>query len=98
MEAVAGCIPKDEYIEITSVSQKSFYHWHEHYLSHKILLIQDWYAIDPEIEYIIREIQTKHKVSRPIATRDKNNSMVTIVKEVFGPVSIVFSNYGKQDI
>jgi DNA primase len=89
MEAVADCMPKTEYVEITSVSQKSFYHWNEHFLSHKILLIQDWFAIDPEIEYIIREIQTKHKVSRPIAVRDKNNSMVTIVKEVFGPVSVI---------
>lgn len=89
MEAVAECMPQTEYIEITSISQKSFYHWDEHYLTNKILLIQDWYALDPEIEYIIREIQSKRKVSRVLTTRDKNNSLVSTVKEVYGPVSVI---------
>ena len=89
METVAQCVPTEEYMEITSISQKSLYHWDEHSLSNKVLLIQDWFSLDPEIEYIIRELQSKRKVSRILTVRDKNNTMVSILKEVYGPVSVI---------
>ncbi|MBI1289510.1 MAG: hypothetical protein GC178_18230 [Flavobacteriales bacterium] len=89
METVARCIPTEEYMEITSISQKSLYHWDEHSLSNKVLLIQDRFSLDPEIEYIIRELQSKRKVSRVLTVRDKNNAMVSILKEVYGPVSVI---------
>lgn len=89
MESVARCMPETSYMEVTSLSKKSFYHFESNHLSHKVLLIQDWFALDSELEYVIRELESKGKISRVITMRDKNHGLLSVLKEVHGPVSII---------
>lgn len=89
IETVAGCMPQGSYIEITSLSSKSFYHWHTDFLRNKLIILEDWQTLDGETEYMLREIQSKGKISRVVTMRDKNNVLQTVLKEVHGPVSVI---------
>lgn len=96
LEVVSQCMPEEDCMELTSTSDKAFYHFSELGLQHKLLLIQDLYGISDEILYQIRELQSKRKLTRVVTLKDKNGNFQSTLKTVMGPVCVVASTTAKD--
>jgi predicted DNA-binding protein len=86
-EKVAELIPKEDKIELTSVSGNAFYYYVDDDLGHRLILIEDYDGVFAAL-YPIRELQSKQKISRTITVRDRNGITRTLHLTVKGPVSI----------
>lgn len=86
-EKVAELIPKEDKIELTSVSGNAFYYYVDDDLGHKLILIEDYDGVLGAL-YPIRELQSKQKISKTITVRDRNGHTRTLHLTVKGPVSI----------
>lgn len=86
-EKVGELIPKEDKIELTSVSANAFYYFTGDDLGHKLILIEDYDGVFAAL-YSIRELQSKQKISKTITVRDRNGNQRTLHLTVKGPVSI----------
>ncbi len=86
-EKIGELIPKEDKIELTSVSGNAFYYYVDDDLGHKVILIEDYDGVFTAL-YPIRELQSKQKISKTITMRDKNGITRTLHLTVKGPVSI----------
>ena len=86
-EKVGELIPKEDKIELTSVSGNAFYYYVDDDLGHKVILIEDYDGVFAAL-YPIRELQSKQKISKTITMRDRNGNTRTLHLTVKGPVSI----------
>jgi len=86
-EKVGELIPKEDKIELTSVSGNAFYYYVDDDLGHKLILIEDYDGVFAAL-YPIRELQSKQKISKTITVRDRNSNTRTLHLTVKGPVSI----------
>lgn len=86
-ERVGELIPKEDKIELTSVSGNAFYYYVDDDLGHKLILIEDYDGVFAAL-YPIRELQSKQKISKTITVRDRNGNVRTLHLTVKGPVSI----------
>ena len=86
-EKVGELIPEEDKIEITALTENAFYYFDKAALGHKLILIEDldgiWKALYP-----LRELQSKQRISKTIAIKDKNGNTKTIHLKVYGPVCI----------
>jgi len=86
-EKVGELIPKEDKIELTSVSGNAFYYYVDDDLGHKLILIEDYDGVFAAL-YPIRELQSRQKISKTITMRDRNGNTRTLHLTVKGPVSI----------
>jgi len=86
-EKVGELMPKEDKIELTSVSGNAFYYYVDDDLGHKLILIEDYDGVFAAL-YPIRELQSKQKISKTITVRDRNGITRTLHLTVKGPVSI----------
>lgn len=96
LEKIAECMPEEDVLEMTSTSDKAFFHWKDQGLKHKLIVIQDLFDISDEVLYQIRELQSKKKLTRTITVKDKNGDFQTLLKTVEGPVCIVASSTARE--
>ncbi|MFH0925065.1 MAG: CHC2 zinc finger domain-containing protein [bacterium] len=87
--------PDSAYYEITSASQKSFYHLKKDSLSHKALILveaaplQTTDSQDIEIAYIIRTLLSEGSLRYQVTEKDENGKFVVAEKKVEGPTSFL---------
>jgi hypothetical protein len=86
-EKVGELIPKEDKIELTSVSGNAFYYYVDDDLGNKLILIEDYDGVFAAL-YPIRELQSKQKISKTITMRDRSGNTRTLHLTVKGPVSI----------
>ena len=88
-QTIAETINKDAYIELTSMSAKSLYHFTPNQLNNKLLLIQDLHDMKDSL-YSLRELMSKGKLTKILPQRNgKYGAYETVYKEITGPVSVV---------
>lgn len=86
-ESVAALIPDEDKIEITVLSENAFYYFGQRELKHKLLLIEDLDGAQ-NVLYPLRELQSKKRISKTIAHKDKSGNTQTTNLVVEGPVSV----------
>jgi hypothetical protein len=86
-EKVGELIPEEDKIEITALTENAFYYFDKAALGHKLILIEDLDGIW-KVLYPLRELQSKQRISKTIAIKDKNGNTKTIHLKVYGPVCI----------
>lgn len=96
LEIISQCMPEEDCLELTSTSEKAFYHFSELGLQHKLLLLQDLFGVSDEILFQIRELQSKRKLTRVITLKDKNGNFQSTLKTVHGPVCVVASTTARS--
>jgi hypothetical protein len=84
---VAELIPQEDKIEITVLSENAFYYFNRKELQHKLILIEDLDGAGNAL-YAIRELQSKHKITKTVVHKDTRGNTKTIHLTVEGPVSI----------
>ena len=92
-EKVAACMPQEDVIESTQITESSFYRFGRHELSGKIFLIEDLdganlTAAGSGVMYPIREMQTKKRISKTVTLKDSQGQMKTMTLIVEGPISV----------
>lgn len=87
LEGVSACIPEEDKIEMTSLSDNALYYFGEDELKHKLMLIEDLDGAG-NVLYPLRELQSKRKLSKTVAIKDERGKTKTMNFEVNGPVCI----------
>lgn len=91
LDAIAASTPEEDVLELTSASEQAFAHMQEHGLAHRVLVLQDMFALSPNVLFQLRELQSKQRLTRTYTTKDKNGQFRTTLTTVQGPVSIMVS-------
>ena len=86
-EKVGELIPDEDKKEITSLSDNAFYYFGRTELKHKLILIEDLDGAQ-NVEYPLREIQTKRRISKTVTIKNNTGIPKTINVVVEGPVSV----------
>jgi len=86
-ERVAECIPKEDKMEITTLSDNALYYFGREELKHKLLLIEDLDGAEGVL-YPLRELQSKRRITKTVTLKDSKGKLKTKSLEVEGPVSV----------
>lgn len=85
ISAIASCIPPEEVLSLTRLTNSSFYYLGEDDLTGKLLLLQDLDGLSAESLYALRELQSAKIVSNFRPSKDKESGDIrTITTEVKG--------------
>ena len=85
-EQLALLVPREDRIEATGLSDQSLY-YEGLKLKGKILFIEDLDGAE-NVMYIIRELQSKGRITKRVAWRDNKGNTKTVEIEAQGPVVI----------
>lgn len=86
-EKVSECMPPEDIIGITTLSDNAFYYFERKALSHKIIIIEDLDGFVGAL-YPLRELQTKKRIVKTIVRKDSNGKTKTEHLVVEGPVCV----------
>lgn len=86
-ESVSKCIPPEEVVNITSLSDNAFYYFERKALSHKLIVIEDLDGAENAL-YPLRELQTKNKIVKTIVQKNSKGETKSTHLVVEGPVSV----------
>ena len=86
-QTLAGLLPPEDVLEVTSLSGNALYYFKGDELRHKLLLIEDLDGAD-EVLYPLRELQSKGRLSKTVAVKGPRGTLRTEILEVEGPVSV----------
>ena len=85
-ESVAELIPEEDRVDITSLSESSFYYFRINELSHKLILIEDLDGAESAL-YPLRELQSKKTITKTFVEKTRQG-MKTTSRTVNGPVCV----------
>ncbi|MFV0515424.1 MAG: hypothetical protein ACK5MY_17575 [Jhaorihella sp.] len=94
-EKVSQCIPTEDVINITSLSENAFYYFGKTDLKHKVIVIEDLDGMLNAL-YPLRELQTKNRIIKTIVQKDSNGKTKTIHLVVEGPVCVAGATTKEQ--
>lgn len=84
---VSELIPEEDKIEMTVLSANAFYYFNRTELRNKLILIEDLDGAE-SVLYPLRELQSKKRITKTVAHKDKKGTTKTIHLTVEGPVSV----------
>lgn len=86
-EKVGELIPEEERVSITTLSENAFYYFGKQELKHKVILIEDLDGAENAL-YPLRELQTKKRIVKTIASKNNKGETQTKYLIVEGPVCV----------
>ena len=86
-EKVGELIPEEDRVSITTLSENAFYYFGKQELKHKVILIEDLDGAENAL-YPLRELQTKKRIVKTIASKNTKGETQTKYLVVEGPVCV----------
>lgn len=86
-EKVGELIPEEERVTITTLSENAFYYFGKQELKHKVILIEDLDGAENAL-YPLRELQSKKRIVKTIASKNHKGETQTKYLVVEGPVCV----------
>ncbi len=86
-ENISRLIPPEDVVETTSLSENAFYYFGQQELRNKLLLIEDLSGAE-QVLYPLRELMSKRKIQKTVATKDSRGTTKTIHLTVEGPLCV----------
>lgn len=86
-EKVGELIPEEERVSITTLSENAFYYFGKQELKHKVILIEDLDGAENAL-YPLRELQSKKRIVKTIASKNSKGETQTKYLVVEGPVCV----------
>ena len=86
-EKVGELIPEEERVSITTLSENAFYYFGKQELKNKVILIEDLDGSENAL-YPLRELQTKKRIVKTIASKNTKGETQTKYLVVEGPVCV----------
>jgi 5S rRNA maturation endonuclease (ribonuclease M5) len=88
-EVIEKLTPPEDLYFITSASDKSFYNLGEHDIEHKLIIIEEKAGIE-NIEYCIRALQSKKRLSQFVSRKDEQTGEIkTKYFVIYGPIAYI---------
>ena len=88
-EVIAACLPQEDVIEITRMTDYSFYNYGERELSHKVMFLEDMDSLGEEAMLALREMQSKGRITLSTTFKNDEGKHRGGRKTVFGPLATV---------
>ena len=85
--SVGELIPEEERVSITTLSENAFYYFGKQELKNKVILIEDLDGAENAL-YPLRELQTKKRIVKTIASKNHKGETQTKYLVVEGPVCV----------
>ena len=86
-EKVARFIPEHEKFTFTASTENAFYYLEPYDLCHKVVVIEDMDGVQ-YLLYPLRELQTKHWISKVVPIKDSQGTMKTRKLDIYGPICL----------
>lgn len=86
-EAIARLMPPEDVIQVTRMSEYSFYHFGEQQLSYKLFICEDLDGMGEEALLALREMQSKGWIAGVVTVKDEHGNFSTRHKVVRGPLA-----------
>ncbi|SEC01672.1 hypothetical protein SAMN04489761_2260 [Tenacibaculum sp. MAR_2009_124] len=86
-EKVGELIPEEERVSITTLSENAFYYFGKQELKNKVILIEDLDGAENAL-YPLRELQSKKRIVKTIASKNRKGETQTKYLVVEGPVCV----------
>jgi hypothetical protein len=87
LRQISDCMPAPQVVRLTRVSDKSFYNYPEHFLSHKLVCLEDVDGLTEEAEYAYRELVSNGELISSISVKDEAGHISSGQKIVRGPIA-----------
>ncbi|WP_208025682.1 hypothetical protein [Niastella caeni] len=84
---VGELMPPEDVIQITSLSENSFYYFGKQELKHKLILIEDLDGAG-EVLYPLRELQSKKVITKTVVYKNQAGEAQTVHLRVEGPICV----------
>ena len=84
---VAELIPENYKLENTAISANALYYFHNNDLKNKVILVEDLDGTNDAL-YVLRELQTRGKVTKTIAHRDATGTTKAVQVTANGPITL----------
>ena len=88
-EVIAACLPPEDVIEVTRMTDYSFYNYGERELSNKVMFFEDMDSLSEDAMLALREMQSKGRISLSTTLKNETGFHQTGHKLVFGPLATV---------
>jgi energy-coupling factor transporter ATP-binding protein EcfA2 len=82
INVIGQCLPPEDVMSMTRVTNKSFYHYSKDELVDKLMLIQDFDGLDEEAQYAFRELQSAGNISSSTTYKDRAGNIMSTIKVV----------------
>lgn len=87
LRVISDCMPPERVVRLTRVSDKSFYNYPEHYLSHKLISLEDVDGLSEDSEFAYRELVSNGELISSVSVKHENGHIGTAQKIVRGPIA-----------
>lgn len=87
LKQITACMPEENVLVFTRLSEKVLYNFPEDYLSNKLIAIEDADGMGEDAEYAFRELQSGGELRSAISIKQQNGQIDAGERIVKGPVA-----------
>ncbi len=88
LATIMDFMPPEDTINLTRVTESSFYNYGEHDLSNKLIGMEDFDGLEEKAELAFRELMSKGEISSSTSGKNEHTGQISAyVKTVFGPIA-----------
>ena len=88
LATIMGFMPPEDTINLTRVTESSFYNYGEYELSNKLIGMEDFDGLEEKAELAFRELMSKGEISSSTSGKNEHTGQIAAyVKTVFGPIA-----------
>jgi energy-coupling factor transporter ATP-binding protein EcfA2 len=88
LATIMDFMPPEDTINLTRVTESSFYNYGEHELSNKLIGMEDFDGLEEKAELAFRELMSKGEISSSTSGKNEHTGQISAyVKTVFGPIA-----------
>jgi len=88
LATIMDFMPPEDTINLTRVTESSFYNYGEYELSNKLIGMEDFDGLEEKAELAFRELQSKGMISSSTSGKNEHTGQIAAyIKTVFGPIA-----------
>ena len=87
LQQISDCIPPEDLLRFTRVTESSLYNYPEHFLTNKLLCFEDIDGLKEEAQYAVRELISNGMLTSSTSVKNEAGQIQSQVKTVRGPIA-----------
>ena len=87
LQQISDCIPPEDLLRFTRVTESSLYNYPEHFLTNKLLCFEDIDGLKEEAQYAVRELISNGQLTSSTSVKNEAGQIQSQVKTVRGPIA-----------
>lgn len=87
LQQISDCIPPEDVLRFTRVTESSLYNYPEHFLTNKLLCFEDIDGLKEEAQYAVRELISNGQLTSSTSVKNEAGQIQSQIKTVRGPIA-----------